>query len=343
MIILYFDDRYFKWARLLIESLAIHEPTEKIMAFGYNLLPSQKEKTIAFSSVKSFIEMEGVKTKEPLDEMTKQKSLSKQETHVRGKKSKMFNALVKQKSLSKREAYIRGKKTLNEMTKQKSLSEQEIHIRGKETKTEKPLDESAKLLSDQKACFFKFTEKSMTNKQRKYRKNGARGLLIGKKAWYVEKAFKAFPNEGMYLLIDADMLLLRPLTVFKRKMKKHDLAGSFSISKKQLFADGTKKIKIGGGFLAFRPTSAIKRLLREWNKILANDWTENQPSLARLYRKHKDSIRFLDINRWKYMDASSNEDSVLWSAHKAKSGAKKERYEVYLAKLQRMKNEKNYK
>lgn len=240
MIILYFNDKFFKWAPLLIESIAINEPVEKIAVFGLNLLSSQKKVILSFSNVKSFVEM------------------------------KMEDSTIRKRKHHKR-------------------------------------------------------------------KNGERSLLIGKKAWYLRKIFKIFPNEDLYVLIDIDMLLLKPLTGFKKQMGNRDMAGSFA---RRMLTKETEKIKIAGGFLAFRPTKTIKKLLKEWGKVLANDWRKNQTSMAKLYRKYEKQIRFLDIDRKIYMDPLSKESSVLWSAHKASHGSKKERYKVYLAKLQKMRKRK---
>lgn len=37
MFILYFDHKYYKWAHLMIESIAIHEPSERIFLWTFNL------------------------------------------------------------------------------------------------------------------------------------------------------------------------------------------------------------------------------------------------------------------------------------------------------------------
>jgi len=247
MIILYFDDRFFKWAQLLIESIGIHEPTEKILVFEYNLPPSQRKKILTFRNTAQL---------------------------VRIKKETPFKIIERP---SKR-------------------------LKTPDTTT--------------------------------YRKNGARALLMRRKAWYVEEAFKKFPKESLYLVIDTDMLLVKPLTAFKNQMKQNDLAGAFSEGS---FLDGSKKVKIGGGFLAFKPTKMIKALLGEWDAVLKRDWTENQISLGEIYQRYEKTIKFLQIDKRKYMDPRSMGDSILWSAHKGKFGKKKERFEVYLTELQKMK------
>lgn len=206
------------------------------------------------------------------------------------------------------------------------------------------------LLSLQKKTIIKFDnvkrlvemkKESFKTTKDPYRKNGEAALLLGKKAWYLRESFKAFPKEGLFILIDVDTLLLRPLMIFKRQMKNYDMAGAFG---KRILADGTEKIKISGGFTAFRPTKPIKRLIKEWDEFLTKGpyyWNKDQPSLAMLYRKHVRSIRFLDIDRKKYMDATLSENSFLWSAHKTKYGSKNERRKAYLMKLRRMRGRKD--
>ena len=161
-------------------------------------------------------------------------------------------------------------------------------------------------------------------------------LLIGKKAWYLKKSFKVFPKEDLYILLDVDMLLLKPLTNFKKQMKKYDMAG--------VFGEVKEEVKISGGFLAFRPTEVIRRLIEEWDKFLSSGsyyWNKDQPSLAKLYLKHMESIRFLNVPREMYLNTSLDENSVVWSAHKSRYGSKEGRYKVYLARLQRMRKEKH--
>jgi hypothetical protein len=51
MFILYFDDRYFHWAPVFIESIELQEPDEKIFVWGYNLSLEQTEKLWSYSSV----------------------------------------------------------------------------------------------------------------------------------------------------------------------------------------------------------------------------------------------------------------------------------------------------
>lgn len=237
MIILYFDDRYFKWAPPLIESIAINEPTEKIMVFGLNLLPSQKKKILSFSNVKSLVEM--------------------------------------------------------------------------------------------KEASFKAEEGNFSKKNR----DEIASLLVGKKAWYIKRAFKIFPKESLYILLDVDMLLLRPLMSLKKQMKNYDMAGASNIEIE----------KIAGGFLAFRPTKIIRRLMREWDEFLTSGtyyWDKDQPSLTRLYRKYKKLIRLLVVPREQYLDARSRKNSILWSAHKSVYGLKERRYMAYLKKLQKMRKER---
>ena len=41
IIILYFDDKYFKWSAPLLKSLHIHEPEAKVVIFGFNLSEKQ--------------------------------------------------------------------------------------------------------------------------------------------------------------------------------------------------------------------------------------------------------------------------------------------------------------
>lgn len=237
MIILYFNDKYFMWAQPLIQSIAINEPSEKIVIFGLNLRSKQKAKLVRFRNVKQVVEIDNDLSRCP-------------------------------------------------------------------------------------------------------RKNGEAALLVGKKAWYLKKAIELFPKEKLFILMDVDVLLIKPLTRLKKQLKGHDMAGSFG---QKEGTDGIMKVKIAGGFTAFKPTEIIKELLEEWNELLTTGpyyWNKDQPSLALLFLKHAKSIRFLDIDRLEYMDATLKKSSFLWSAHKSKYGVKEERHKVYLIKLQEMRKKK---
>ena len=51
MFILFFDDRYFKWVPLLIESITINEPKERICAYGIGLARSQIRELCSYPCV----------------------------------------------------------------------------------------------------------------------------------------------------------------------------------------------------------------------------------------------------------------------------------------------------
>lgn len=51
MFVLYFDEKYFEWAPVLIESIIISEPEEKICVYGIELAGSQVEKLLSYSCV----------------------------------------------------------------------------------------------------------------------------------------------------------------------------------------------------------------------------------------------------------------------------------------------------
>ena len=51
MFILYFDENYFKWAPMLIESIGVNEPEECICVYGIELTEFQVERLHSYSYV----------------------------------------------------------------------------------------------------------------------------------------------------------------------------------------------------------------------------------------------------------------------------------------------------
>jgi hypothetical protein len=149
--------------------------------------------------------------------------------------------------------------------------------------------------------------------------------IIERKASYLLKSIEMCP-EALHILIDVDMVVLKPLDELEQLMKDHDMGGIV-----------VNPEKIAGGILAVNPTTISKELLTEWDTFLMDGkffYNKDQPSLAALYKKYLGrGLRWLQIDR-RYMDHKHNENAFIWSAHKIEFGTKKERFEMYEKKLE---------
>jgi len=225
MFILFFDDRYFKWASPLIESITIHEPGERIGIYGFNLNESQAEKLRSYPNV----------------------------------------------------VYIPSV----------------LH----------------------KAVF-----------KRRKREDSKAARIIQRIASYFLDAFHRFPEEKLYMVLDVDSLLIRPLTEIKREMADYDIG----------ISEGSQQIKVG--FVLVNPTDASKKLVENWNDLLMEDscyWSKGQITLFHLYQEHKDKMNFLEFGI-PYRDPASKNDSYIWSAYKTTYGSKTDRHVLYEKKLDEM-------
>ena len=232
MFILYFDNRYFKWAPVLIDSIKIFEPAERICIYGINLTEAQIE----------ILKLYGV-------------------------------------------------------------------------------------------YYFEYDISILpVTSYRKYRKftDDIRFFITHSQAYFLLSSFEKFPEESLFIIMDVDCLLIRPLRELKKEMDQHDLAGII-----------LNEAMIAGGFKAVNPTDISRRMIKEWNDFLLDGHyyvNKDQFSFMGFYKKYRDDIRFLKLDH-QYIDPQSNEDSYIWSAHKSKFGLKAERIKLYRRKLEEMKNE----
>ena len=148
--------------------------------------------------------------------------------------------------------------------------------------------------------------------------------VIERKAEYLIDAIASFPTQKLFIMMDIDMLLLRPLTEVKEAMLDHKFDFAAILANPD---------KICGGFYAFRKTSVVMDLLDEWNEFLMDGkfyYDKDQPSLALLVRKYQfeHGLKVLPLTRG-YLDYKSREGSHIWSAHKSEFGEKHNRFELY--------------
>lgn len=230
MFVLYFDNRYFKWAPILIGSIKIFEPAERICAYGIDLTETQVE-----------------------------------------------------------------------------------------------------ILKSYGVHYFEYNINSLPIfTYRKYRKitDATRLFITHSQACFLLSSFEKFPEENLFIIMDVDCLLVRPLDELKEEMGRHDLAGII-----------LNESKIACGFKAVNPTDISRRMIKEWNDFLLDGCyygNKDQFSFMEFYKKYRDDIRFLELD-YRYIDPQSKEDSYVWSAHKSKFGIKAERFEFYRKELEKMK------
>ncbi len=149
--------------------------------------------------------------------------------------------------------------------------------------------------------------------------------VIEHKAYYLLRSLLLWPNDSLCVMMDIDMLLLKPLTEVKRVVLKHN----FDMACIRANPD-----KICGGFYVFNTYSIpVRVMLREWNKYLLDGnyfFDKDQASLAQLVGKYEfeHGLNVLSLSR-AYLDHKSRPESVIWSAHKSEFGEKHQRFEVY--------------
>lgn len=147
------------------------------------------------------------------------------------------------------------------------------------------------------------------------------------------EAFKKFPDEELFIIMDVDMILVKPLIKLKEQMKNHDL-GAVWVSRK----------KIMGGFNAIRRTPIMAKFLESWSKKMTTGiytYNKDQPSMAKTFNEFVGKIEFLLLTR-QYLDHLEREESYVWSAHKSnKLDSKQIRVKKYsnYTKEQKRKNE----
>jgi len=147
------------------------------------------------------------------------------------------------------------------------------------------------------------------------------------------EAFKKFPEEDLFIIMDVDMILVQSLTELKEQMKSHDL-GAVWVGEK----------KIMGGFNAIRKTPIMVEFLKSWSKKMTTGiytYNKDQPSMAKTFNEFSGKIEFLLLTR-QYLDHLEREESYVWSAHKSdKLDSKHIRVKKYsnYTKEQKEKNE----
>lgn len=147
------------------------------------------------------------------------------------------------------------------------------------------------------------------------------------------EAFKRFPDEDLFIIMDVDMILVKPLTKLKEQMKNYDL-GAVWVHRK----------KIMGGFNAIKRTPIMVEFLESWSKKMTTGiytYNKDQPAMAKTFNKFIGKFDFLLLTR-QYLDHLEKEDSYVWSAHKSqKLDSKHIRVEKYsnYTKKQKRKNE----
>jgi len=150
--------------------------------------------------------------------------------------------------------------------------------------------------------------------------------ITNSKADFLLRSFEAFPEESLFIVMDVDCLIIRPLDELKKEMRRYDLAGLM------------KSRRVACGFKAVNPTDASKKMIKDWNDFLLDGhyyYNKDQLSFMEFYKKHEDEIKFLNLDH-RYIDPQSKEDSYIWSAHKARFGSKDERFELYKRKLEEL-------
>lgn len=163
----------------------------------------------------------------------------------------------------------------------------------------------------------------------KNRYNPLRFQITCRKGEFMLAAMKRFPDEDLFIIMDVDMLMIKPLRDLKTQMKNYDV--------------GIMRVghgKIMGTFFCARSTAGGKLYLKIFNEQAMDGrlyLCKDQKTLDKVYVETNDKIKFLLLDR-RYLDHLSNKDSYIWSAHKSKFGTKTERFKKYLEVLKRMKN-----
>jgi len=145
---------------------------------------------------------------------------------------------------------------------------------------------------------------------------------------YLLNAMKSFPDEELFVITDADTLMVNPITELKQQMKNYDI-GIVRVGES----------KICSGFFAANSTKNAKNYLKLFYKTAMKGrlfFTKDQQSLAKVYENTKNKIKFLMIDR-RYLDNTRNDNSFMWSGHKSRSGTKEFKYQKYKEKLREMK------
>lgn len=155
--------------------------------------------------------------------------------------------------------------------------------------------------------------------------------IIERKAWYLNTSMGIFAEEQLFIMMDIDMLLLKPLTNLKATILTH---------KFDMAAVLANPDKICGGFYVFRRSDLVCRMLKEWDEFLMDGdfyFDKDQKSLASLVRKYmfEHGLKFLPLPRT-YLDHLSRKESIVWSAHKSEFGNKDQRFKLYQKKLKGM-------
>ena len=155
-----------------------------------------------------------------------------------------------------------------------------------------------------------------------------RFMMTCRKGEHLLRAMEKYPDEKLFVVMDVDMLLVRPLNDLKKQMRNKDIG---------LMRVGPGKVM--GTFLAAKSTRNGKHFLSDFNKAVMDGilyLCKDQKTLSTIYEGMKNKINFLLLTR-QYIDHASTDDSYIWSAHKSKYGSKKERFKVYEDKLKLMK------
>jgi len=155
--------------------------------------------------------------------------------------------------------------------------------------------------------------------------------IISRKASMILQVLQE-TDDGLYVMMDVDMLLLRPLTVLKEVMWHFDMG-----------AVTAHREKFCGGFYAFRCTTMSIAFLTQWEMFLTTGklyWDKDQPSMASIANKliREEDFRVLSLPRT-FLDHKSLAHSFVWSAHKSELGSKAERFNIYSSMLEKMKSD----
>lgn len=155
--------------------------------------------------------------------------------------------------------------------------------------------------------------------------------LVCRKGGFLLDTMDRYPGEDLYISMDLDMMLIRPLSELKAQMKAHDIGFVW-----------VKDDKVASGFIAVSDTKDARRYIKEFYNRATDGFMEHkkdQPMLAKIYNESKNNMRFLLLTR-QYIDHTSTPNAFIWSAHKTKFGNKKVRYKRYTDVLNKMKGKK---
>lgn len=144
--------------------------------------------------------------------------------------------------------------------------------------------------------------------------------LVCRKGGFLLDTMDRFPGEDLYVSMDIDMMLVRPLDELKEQMKTHDVGFVW-----------VKNDKVASGFIAASDTEDARRYIKEFHNRATYGFMEHkndQPTLAKLYDENKGKMNFLLLTR-QYIDHHSSSNAYVWSAHKTAFGNKKVRYKKY--------------